>query len=58
MRILYQKSDILGTNGSNRGKQKKNIVFQSTSTMVDASFNCFRHFVGLQNALKKNTARD
>ena len=34
-------------------RKRKNNVFQSTSTMVDAIFNCFKHFVGVQNSSEK-----
>ena len=35
------------------GQQKENNVFSSFFTFLDASFNCLKHFVGLENVLKR-----
>ena len=52
-RVLLRKWKFQGCEWSKVWRQIKNNVFQSTSTMVDASFNCFGHFVYHRSALKK-----
>ena len=45
--------EFLGEEWRKLGQQKENNVLESIYPVVDASFNSLKHFVGLQNVLKK-----